>query len=239
MLYTDVTLPTPEANLACDEVLLDRCEADPVTGVLRFWESPAYFAVLGHASRTDLEVDVAACRRRRLPILRRCSGGATVIQGPGCLSYALILPISERHPWHTISDTNTFIMKQHCAAVAAATGALIEHRGATDLVIGEKKFSGNAQRRKRRALLFHGTFLVDFDIERLAGVLPLPPRQPEYRRARSHPAFLTNLGCAPALIKDTLRAQWQARELLPALPLGDIATLARDKHSDSAWIYRC
>lgn len=238
MFYLDVTLPTPEANLACDEVLLDLCEADPAMGILRFWESSTYFIVLGHGSRIAREINVAECRRRDLPILRRCSGGGTVVQGPGCLNYALTLPISEQSAWHSISDTNTFIMKQHRDALTEATGVSVSHRGSTDLVIGDKKFSGNAQRRNRHSILFHGTFLLDFDIEQISRVLPLPPRQPEYRRARSHVAFLTNLRCAAPLLKEALRNRWQATRPLAALPLGDIDALAKTKYADPAWTFR-
>jgi len=239
MFYLDATLPTAEANLACDEVLLDRCEADPANGILRFWESPTYFIVLGHGSQVALEVNVNECRRRNWPILRRCSGGGTVLQGPGCLNYALILPILDQDAWQTISDTNTFIMKQHCEALAATMGAPIRSQGSTDLVVGDEKFSGNAQRRKRRSLLFHGTFLLDFDIERLSEVLPMPPRQPDYRRARPHRAFLTNLRRPSALIKSALRARWQAHQPLRALPLHNINALVKSKYADPKWTYRC
>ena len=239
MFYLDLNLPTPEANLACDEILLDRCEEHPLEGILRFWESPTYFIVLGHASRVDSEVNVVECRHRNLPILRRCSGGGTVLQGPGCLNYALILPISERDPWQTITATNTFIMNQHCATLAAATGIPIRHRGSTDLVIGDQKFSGNAQRRKRCCFLFHGTFLYDFDTTRLSEVLPIPPRQPAYRRARSHLTFLTNLRCSPALIKNALRTRWQADQPFRTLPLSDVDSLAATKYAAHDWTYRC
>jgi len=239
MLYLDLTFSTPEANLACDEALLNQCEADPGEGVLRFWESPTYFVVLGHASRVTSELSVPECRSRNLPILRRCSGGGTVLQGPGCLNYALIVPISDRNAWQTIADTNAFIMMQHCQALATATGHPIHHRGSTDLAIGQDKFSGNAQRRKRRSLLFHGTFLLDFEIERLAGILPLPPHQPAYRRDRSHRAFLTNLHEPASRIKDALKSCWQAHRPFQALPRRAIDSLAGTKYAKKEWIYRC
>lgn len=239
MLYLDLTLPTPETNLACDEVLLDRCEANPAEGILRFWQSPTYFIVLGHASHTASEVNVPECQSRNLPILRRCSGGGTVLQGPGCLNYALIVPISDRAAWQTIRDTNTVIMSQHARTLAAATGLPIQHLGTTDLAIGQKKFSGNAQRRKQRGLLFHGTFLLDFDIARLAEILPLPPRQPNYRRSRSHRSFLTNLKQPASLIKDALRACWQAHRPCNDLPLHTVESLASTKYAQQDWIYRC
>ena len=85
----DLTLSTPAENLAADEALLDEREATAGEPVLRLWESPEHFVVVGYSNRVGTEVNEPACRARGIPILRRCSGGGTVLQGPGCLNYAL------------------------------------------------------------------------------------------------------------------------------------------------------
>src|ERR1041384_3554800 len=95
MKLLDLTLPTPAENLACDEALLDACEGGAADEVLRFWESSTPFVVVGYGNKVAREVNVAACEARGIPILRRCSGGGTVVQGPGCLSYALVLRITQ------------------------------------------------------------------------------------------------------------------------------------------------
>ena len=46
MKLCDLTLGTPEENLACDEVLLDLCEAGDSDEILRLWALPQYFVVL-------------------------------------------------------------------------------------------------------------------------------------------------------------------------------------------------
>ena len=91
MKCLDLTLRTPAENLACDEGLLDFCEGGCGHEILRFWEPQTHFVVLGHANRVATEVDREACERLGIPVLRRCSGGGTVLQGPGCLNYSLIL----------------------------------------------------------------------------------------------------------------------------------------------------
>src|SRR5262245_37948378 len=102
----DCTLPSPAENLACDEALLDAAEAGDGPPVLRFWEATQPFVVLGFANKLEQEVDQAACRERQVPILRRCSGGGTVVQGPGCLNYTLILKADETGPLHSVTSTN-------------------------------------------------------------------------------------------------------------------------------------
>ena len=235
----DLTLPTPEANLACDEALLDDCEQKQDREILRFWESPRPFVVLGLASRRDREVDAAACAARGIPILRRCSGGGTVVQGPGCLSYTLILRIAGNRPLERIDSTNAFIMERHGHLLAEASGLPIRHQGATDLAVGQRKFSGNAQRRRRRFLLFHGTFLLDFPIPLMEEILPYPPKTPRYRGKRSHRAFLTNLHQPPARIKDLLARCWDAAPADPDLPADAIASLVESKYSVPGWNERC
>ncbi len=98
MKHLDLTLPSPAENLACDEALLDWREENGGEEILRFWESPETFVVVGYANKIATEVNVENCRAKQIPIFRRCSGGGTVLQGAGCLNYALILRIAENSP---------------------------------------------------------------------------------------------------------------------------------------------
>ncbi len=86
--YDRITLPSPADNLALDEALLENAEAERgPSRVLRLWESPHWAVVLGRSSRHGLETHAAACVARHVPVLRRASGGGTVVIGPGCLVY--------------------------------------------------------------------------------------------------------------------------------------------------------
>lgn len=229
----DLTLPSPAENLACDEALLDACDAGSAAQTLRFWASPVYFAVVGYSNAVAREVNVQACRREGVPILRRCSGGGTVLQGPGCLNYALVLRFDDSSPLGTIGGANRHIMKRNAQALEQAIGRPVQIRGITDLAVGELKFSGNAQRRKRQALLFHGTFLLNFDLDRLGRLLQFPSQQPDYRLDRSHGAFVTNLDVEPGVIKAALRSAWNASDELTSVP--DCAGLVREKYLTDDW----
>ncbi len=239
MQCLDLTLTSPAANLACDEALLDDCEQGPDRELLRFWESPQPFVVLGHASQRDREANVAACAARGIPILRRCSGGGTVVQGPGCLSYALILRIAGNPALERIDSSNSFIMERHRRLLADATGLPVRHQGATDLALAQRKFSGNAQRRRRRFLLFHGTFLLDFPLPLMEEILPRPPRMPSYRRRRPHHTFLTNLDQPASRIKALLKRAWNATCGGADVPADAIAALIERKYSVRDWNERC
>ncbi len=238
MKLLDLTLPSPAENLACDEVLLDTAESGDGDEVLRFWEPREHFVVVGYANKVATEVNVAACEARGIPILRRCSGGGTVVQGPGCLNYTLVLRITADGPLHNIGVANQFIMRQNRAAIESAIPnpqSAIAVRGHTDLAIGNRKFSGNSQRRRKHFLLFHGTFLLKFDLALVSELLPMPLKQPDYREHRAHAEFLTNLNMPASDVKAALRQAWKAEELLKNPPLEKIATLARDKYATREW----
>ena len=242
MKLLDLTLPSPAENLACDEALLEAAESGEIGECLRFWEAPQPFVVVGYANKVVTEVNVAACQARGIPILRRCSGGGTVVQGPGCLSYALILRITEDGPTRSISAANQFIMARNRAALESAIGnrqSAIQIQGHTDLTLEGLKFSGNSQRRRRKFLLFHGTFLLNFDLTVIGELLQMPSLQPDYRQRRGHGEFLTNLGLPTGKVKEALQTAWVATEDFSTLPRARISAQVQGKYSTAAWNLKC
>jgi lipoate-protein ligase A len=234
MKYIDVTLSSPAENLACDEALAEWCDTQGLP-VLRFWESPSYFVVLGYANVCELEVYRSNCERDGIPILRRASGGGTVLQGPGCLNYALAWPVSSGSPLQSITATNAFVMSRLEAALQPIVKDTVRIQGYTDLTSGNRKVSGNAQRRFRHSFLFHGTLLYRFDLGLLDKYLRFPPRHPAYRKERSHLDFVANLALIDTQLKAALRQAWQADAEFPNLPLERIQELRHQKYDCAAW----
>jgi lipoate-protein ligase A len=239
MQLLDFTCSSPAQNLAADEALLEAAEAGRGGECLRFWESPEHFVVVGYGNRIETEVNLPACRDAGVAVRRRISGGGTVLQGPGCLNYALILRINDAGPTRGIRATNEFVMGRNAAALSGLLGAAVRVEGDTDLALGGRKFSGNAQRRRRHFLLFHGTFLVSFDLPLLTRYLREPLRRPGYRAARRHSDFVMNLGVPPGRVKAALMAAWGATVAeVPAALMAATAALADGKYSDPNWIGR-
>lgn len=249
MKIFDFTFDTPAENLAADEALLDWCEENDGEEILRFWESREYFAVVGYANKIEAEVNVAACEKRKIPILRRCSGGGTVLQGKGCLNYALILRIAENSPLASISSANQFIMDRNRAAIQSLFYAFeiqpsvynfsaISICGHTDLAIGDYKFSGNSQRRRKNFLLFHGTFLLNFDIPLIGELLKMPSKEPGYRKHRSHLEFLLNLNLLAEDVREAMQKAWKTSSYLEHAPFDKMAELALGKYSKREWNWK-
>ncbi|HEV2394912.1 MAG TPA: biotin/lipoate A/B protein ligase family protein [Verrucomicrobiae bacterium] len=238
MEHCELTFHNPALDLACDEVLLDVCEAGRAGSLLRLWEPARHFVVVGYGNAVASEVNIEFCRRHSIPILRRCSGGGTVLQGPGCLNYALLLQVEDHPALQGIGGTNEFVLQRHREALAALLKTPVEKKGHTDLAIGGLKFSGNAQRRRKRFLLFHGCFLLNLDIDLLQQVLPLPSRQPDYRSNRSHADFLLNLKVPAQMLKAALLKAWEATEPLARAPVEQITALAREKYARDEWNWK-
>lgn len=238
MRFVDLTFPTPAENLACDQALLEWCSAEKGEEILRVWESPSPFVVVGYGNTTAGEVDLEACRRHRLPVLRRISGGGAVLQGPGCLNYSLILRIpEEEHPLRSIAGTNRHITRSHAQALRGLLGDEVRERGLSDIARGLLKFSGNAQRRTGSHLLFHGTILREFDLPLIEATLAIPERQPRYRANRPHRNFLVNTAVQAAPLVSLLRATWQAHSSLTDLPYDAIWRIANTRYADEAWTF--
>ncbi len=240
MNLLELTLPTPAENLACDEALLDWREENEGEEILRFWESPVPFVVVGYANKVETEVNIAACQAKDIPIFRRCSGGGTVVQGRGCLSYALILKIAENAPTAGISGANRYIMERNGEAIQSVLGGRreVSIRGCTDLAIDGIKFSGNSQRRRKHFLLFHGTFLYDFGLDLISEFLRMPSHQPDYRKGRKHEDFVTNLNVTADTIKAAMRKAWHGKAALKDAPLEKISALAREKYATREWNFK-
>jgi lipoate-protein ligase A len=199
MDYLDLTLPTPEENLALDEALLLDAEAGGGE-VLRVWELPGWAVVLGSAGRLAEDVDEAACAADRVPVLRRTSGGGTVLLGPGCLAYTLVLAYERDPRLRDVTLSYQVILDRVRRALGGLTPAVV-HEGSSDLAWGDRKVSGNSQRRRQTHLLHHGTLLYAFDLARIPRYLRVPNRQPLYRRQRAHEAFVANLPLSAAALK--------------------------------------
>jgi lipoate-protein ligase A len=238
MKYLDLTFADPASNLACDEALLELCESNDEDGLLRFWEPAQYFAVVGYSNRVATEVNVSACVAKGVPILRRFTGGGTVLQGPGCLNYALAVRHERLEIPVDLTASYRFVLGRHLEYLTHWSAKAIQIQGISDLVLEGRKFSGNAQHRKRLCSLFHGTFLLGFDLGLIETCLRMPSKEPAYRQGRSHEAFLCNLSVASETIRSALKQAWGAGATLEAIPFDRIQVLLGERYSLREWNFK-
>ncbi len=176
-------------NLAFEDFFL-RAAKDPASMYLLFYENfPAL--VLGKSLEKEKEIWL---HKGHPPVYRRISGGGSVIHADGNLNYSLFLSLEKFPEFMNVG----FSYEKILAAVACRLGSKVSRQGYSDLAIlcrgAIRKFSGNAQCRKRGWIMHHGTLLYD---KKAIGTIPYylrpPPKEPEYRKGRRHAEFMTNI----------------------------------------------
>lgn len=240
MRLLSVSYPDPARNLALDELLLEGVADSSMPDTLRFWECPVPFIAIGSSQSVAEVVDEAACQRDGVPILRRCSAGGAVLQGPGSFNFAFALSY-ERYPETAVLHGSYAFLLDKVAQALKLLGIDAARQGVSDLAVEGMKCSGNAQRRKRNACLHHGSLLYQVSMEAMERYLPEPGDRPEYRGARVHKEFVRPVSVTPALLADALRRVFcpaASPSQLSAAEEQEVSQLAREKYSARAWNYR-
>jgi lipoate-protein ligase A len=78
----------PAHNLALDEAL---ARAEAPAPLLRVWQNDPS-VIIGRFQHAATAVDLAACARDGIQVLRRATGGGAVFTGPGSLNVTLVTP---------------------------------------------------------------------------------------------------------------------------------------------------
>lgn len=206
MILKDITFPTPQENILFDDVLFYIAERISGSEVLRFWESKQLFIVLGRISKVEEDIKVEQTYKDNIPVMRRFSGGGTVLQGRGCLNYTLVLSKDRDPRLHDLRQSYQWILNKVISGLKKIS-IKAEFRPVSDVVLAsqQKKISGNAQKRGRSFILHHGTILYDFDLSNMECYLKIPKTMPEYRSGRSHLDFVTNIPATPVQIKSVIK----------------------------------
>ncbi|MBB72982.1 MAG: lipoate-protein ligase A related protein [Planctomycetaceae bacterium] len=238
MQLLDLTLESPAANLALDEALLLRAAEPGMAGeVLRLWESTVPAIILGRSSRCDQEVDLSACQQRGIPVLRRCSGGASVVIGPGCLMYSLIVHYERQPQLRSITTAHDYVLDPLRRALSSLI-PMVQRDGTSDLTLNGYKFSGNSLKCTSQSVLYHGTLLYDFPLSWISDLLLPAPRQPAYRESRDHANFVTNFPASRETLRHVLKNAWSADHELGDWPREITRRLQRDRYSCHNWNHR-
>jgi len=240
MRLLDLSFSTPEENLAMDEAVLDAVESGQAPATLRFWECPARFVVVGSAQTLQKEVNEANCAADGVSVLRRCTAGGCVLQGPGSLNYALMLPYAEFPETRDLHGSYCYILHKMSGGLVSL-GVAARHEGICDLAISGLKVSGNAQRRKKHAFLHHGTLLYRADYDGMARYLREPQDRPDYRGGRNHRDFVGELPPDPGALRAVVRAAFCAQAPSETPSPGEIAVmrgLVAEKYSNAEWTRR-
>lgn len=240
MRVLDVSFSKPAENLAYDELLLDDAESGRAADTLRMWESETPFVVLGVSQVLREHVRVDACAKDGVRILRRCSAGGCVLQGPGCLNFTLVISHEHFPEIQTIRGSYCFVLNRLAVALKEA-GVSASHKGISDLAWRGRKISGNAQRRRKRFILHHGTLLYGMDPELMERYLMEPVDRPQYRGDRTHRGFVRSLNLDSDAVRGVFRRAFGAETGSDKLRKDErdaIRELVKEKYANPQWTAR-
>lgn len=228
----------PADHLAMDEALLVAADEGDSGEAIRFWQFSELTIIAGRSTPIKKEIDTDYCDAQSIPVLRRCSGGATVVGGPGCLMYSVVLALDADAPLRKIDVAHEYVMSRLLNALQQQLPD-IRWQGICDLTWNNRKCSGNSLKIARHHLLYHGTILFDFRLDVISKALKLAPRQPDYRQGRDHHEFITNIPIEPGrFIQDaTVRFGVEGQVECDSY-LEQIQSLRAEKYDDPKWHYR-
>lgn len=144
--------------------------------------------VMGISGKPHELVNLDKLKTAPVPLLKRYSGGGTVIVDSNTLFVSFIFQ-KEVHSFPCYPEP---ILRWSEAFYQEALSIPTFHLKENDYVIGDRKCAGNAQYIKKNRFVHHTTFLWDFTEESMHYLL-YPPKTPQYRSERSHQDFLCRL----------------------------------------------
>ena len=153
----------PYLNLAIEEFLVREVDCSEQDLLLLYINEPCI--VLGKNQSIYKEINFEYLRNEKLKLCRRISGGGTVYQDTGNLSFSFISKFSEAK----INNYKLFNQPVVDALRKIGVNAEMDHRN--NILCNGKKISGNAQFTNRKNIISHGTLLFDADLSTLRSCL--------------------------------------------------------------------
>jgi lipoate-protein ligase A len=224
-------------NMALDEVLMYGANYDMPILRLYGWQPPT--VSIGYFQSIDEELDVKKCEQMGIDVVRRITGGGAVLHESE-LTYSFITKI---YPKNIMESYNLI-----CDPVVMCINKLgfnSKFAPLNDIVVDNRKVSGNAQTRKKGILLQHGTILLDVDVEKMFSVLKIPSEKIKDKMIKEAKARVMGLnkpfGQVACALKESFGEKFVSEVIADALTVKETVQakkLASDKYASDLWIWK-
>ena len=181
-------------NMAADEAMLQMYAAGKIPPTLRFYSWQPRAVSLGYFQQARREVDFEECEKRGIRVVRRLSGGRTVLHDRE-VTYSLVVKESESYVPEGVTASYLFFSRGiaagltklgfepnlHSPRSTAGISSAVPFRSAAcfdapshfELTVGGRKNVGSAQTRRDGVILQHGSILLDFDPKSLVDIFAI------------------------------------------------------------------
>ncbi|MGQ9781442.1 MAG: lipoate--protein ligase family protein [Nitrososphaeria archaeon] len=158
--------------MALDEALMMTRSKNQTDNILRLYVFKPSAVTIGYFQKIEETIDMEYVNELGIPVVRRITGGGAVYHDQyGEITYSVV---------SSLTDFSSDVQQSYrdiCQGIVYALedfGLKAEFVPVNDVVVGARKISGSAQTRKNKALLQHGTFMYNTDIEKLGKLFKVP-----------------------------------------------------------------
>jgi lipoate-protein ligase A len=184
LLIDNHNITDPAINLALEEHCYRNLDTNHEY-VLFYINQPSI--IIGNHQCPFQEIHMELAAQQQIRPIRRISGGGAVYHDTGNLNFSFITAFGEekldyfKQLLQPILDTLNRL------------GVPAQLTGKNNIVVENKKISGNSQHANMRRMLSHGTLLVDADLDTLRQVLQSNLEIIQSRAIASIPSSVTNI----------------------------------------------
>jgi len=207
------------------------------------------YVCLGYHQILEKEVDVEFCKKQGLPIIRRSQGGGTVYLNNDQVFYQVVASEDSKVIPHRVDELFEKLL-QVTVYVYRKLGLEAEFKPLNDVVVNNRKISGNGAGRIGKAIILVGNIILDLDYDLMARVLKIPDEKFRDKMAKSMREWVTSLkrelGYIPSVdeIKKLLVEGYEkilGIKLIPSSPSEDELHIfeneVKPKHMSYEWLH--
>lgn len=165
------------------------------------YEQDTSEVVHGPSCKIQDEIHIDKCAIDKVPVIERRGGGGTVVLSKGMCITIIVGFRRDR----TAVPIFREIHEAMISVLASAGIDKLEQQGISDITLDNKKILGSSLYLGTKPPLYYyqSCLMVSSELGLLGRYLKHPPREPEYRKSRSHDSFCTTLRCAGHLLSPT------------------------------------
>ncbi|KAK7394995.1 hypothetical protein VNO78_15536 [Psophocarpus tetragonolobus] len=146
--------------------------------------------VMGLSGKLSELVETKSALQDHIPIIRRFTGGGTVIVDQNTIFVTMIV---NKDDVPKVQPFPRSIMSWSGLLYSEVFEGLADfHLRENDYVFGDRKFGGNAQSITKHRWIHHTSFLWDYEVKNMS-YLKLPAKAPQYRLTRDHTDFVCRM----------------------------------------------
>ncbi|MBR7164605.1 MAG: lipoate--protein ligase [Clostridia bacterium] len=182
MLFIFNESTDPYFNLAAEEFLVQNLSEE----VFMIWRNHNTI-VVGRNQNTLSEIHYDYVKEHDIQVVRRMSGGGTVFHDMGNVNFTFIVNSGD--------DFNNY--RRFCEPVIGflkTLGVTATLSGRNDILVDDKKISGNAQYMYKNRVMHHGTLLYAASQDRISEALKVSEDKIKSKGIKSVRSRVTNIG---------------------------------------------